>query len=426
MRPDRCASEAAGPSGLRGPSRARNAAPTTTVGSTNGTSASAREQPPAGKVEAREDVRAGQRRRQVSSVESDRQPEREPGDVERLRAAPAPASGAARSSTPSGRGRATRIVATGQTKKSAQEQPAAAPPSSERPPRARSAQDDVGPLARSSARGSRRSVAGSSVSGLPARAPRTRRTPRAARVVGSAGKTNMLSGMSAWNSAESMKSMNVARQRRAAWRPRSTPANSTWRKQPSVITAGRRLGRLRVGEVRPRPPGSSRTTRRAAGRPRPAPPENVAVVRLLPAGRDAHVVGAQVAPVVLPGVVARLAEAGDGRQQEGQAGRGGAPGSRPRACSGRPGSVRSLERRAAAAGRRRERRLVVVDADVAVVDRRDPLAVRRAASVGRHGVERRRRDTARRCPRRARATGRCCRRRRARRPAGCPWSGWPG
>src|SRR5688500_6263438 len=54
-------------------------------------------------------------------------------------------------------------------------------------------------------------------------------------VRGLAGKTNMLSGMSAWNSVDSMKSTNW-RASPGAFVPRNTPAYSTWRKQPSVTT----------------------------------------------------------------------------------------------------------------------------------------------------------------------------------------------
>ena len=69
----------------------------------------------------------------------------------------------------------------------------------------------------------------------------------------------------------------------------------------------------------------------------------------------------------------------------------------------------------------REVAAVVVDADVAGVDRGDPVLARVELEVARGPCPGPSPRTARRRPCRARGRGGCCRRRRRRRPAGCPW-----
>ena len=145
-------------------------------------------------------------------------------------------------------------------------------------------------------------------------------------------------GTSAWTAGDSSQSTTA----RAAARclvPRRTPAYSTCRKQPSVITG--RVGRGRLG-VR----GVDDLGRRAGGvghHERPVAladaPENVAVVGLGPAVGDLDAVGCAGPPSTAAS--RRLAVPRDRREQERQARRGRRRVLRRRAGPCRAGFVRS-------------------------------------------------------------------------------------
>ena len=98
-------------------------------------------------------------------------------------------------------------------------------------------------------------------------------------------------------------------------------------------------------------------------------------VRLLPAVDDAHAVGAELAPVALPAVLAEACHRGEQEREPGTG--GGRVLDDEQVPVARIGEL--LERRRRGDATLGERRAVVVEADLAVVDRRD-------AVVGRHVV----------------------------------------
>ena len=141
-------------------------------------------------------------------------------------------------------------------------------------------------------------------------------------------------------------------------------------------------------------------------------------VGLGPAVDDLDAVGPEVRPVV---AASRPRRTGRRGQEERQAGRGVA-GFSTTSRSLYAGLVRSSSVDGGVRPLVDEPLLVVVDADVAVVDRGDLVAGHEARSVAGHAGQRGRGVRRRRSRRRRPARAACCRRPRARRPAACPWS----
>ena len=194
-----------------------------------------------------------------------------------------------------------------------------------------------------------------------ARPSRTSPTPAAASPPSSTGKTYMLVGQRLLELGAEHEVDERLGALRVVARPSSTPAYSTWRKQVSsrALVVGRRLA-LRDRERRRGGVGQHDRPVAVA-----AAGGEVDLVGVGPAGVDLGAVGDQLLPVVLPAVVAVRR---DGREQEGQAGRGGGRAGRDEQV---PCTPARSGRRGSSAGRAvlREPGVVDVDADVAVVDR---------------------------------------------------------
>ena len=231
------------------------------------------------------------------------------------------------------------------------------------------------------------------------------------------GNTKLVSGSSACHSVAEHELDQLTRRARAASVPRSTPAYSTWAVQLSSITvdAGSVTRALAEDHLDGRARGVRQHDRPVAARHRV-----VGVVRVVPAGPHPHAVGLEP----LPSSPASRPRRSGRRCRSGTRARATrSPGSRTheQVPVGRVGQL--LER-----GRRREvlcRRTttVHVHADVAGVDRHQPVAaVALEPVLLGHGVERRRARTGRAGPRTAPASPRCRRCRRSRRPRGRPRS----